>query len=87
MFVRFRRWLGWGYRDEHLAWLARRAVAADPLLPDLTRMSITCTRGVIRLTGRVPHAQDRHRVEAVIHVTLQTAGVPYKRIRNQLYIP
>ena len=80
-------WWRWSYPDQRLAWLARQAVAADALLPDLTRMSITCTRGVIRLTGRVPHASDRVRIEADIHHVLATTGLPYRRIVNALYVP
>lgn len=55
------RWLRWSYPDDRLALLARQAVAADPRLVNLTQMSITCTHGVIRLTGRVPYAWDRAR--------------------------
>ncbi len=80
-------WLRWSYPDNRLALLARQAVAADPLLPDLSKVSITCTHGVIRLTGRVPHARGRARIEADIHTALRTAGLPHRRIDNQLYVP
>ena len=80
-------WLRWSYPDDRLALLARQAVAADPLLPDLSRVSITCTHGVLRLTGRVSHAQGRLRIEADIDHTLRTADLPYRRIVNALYVP
>jgi hypothetical protein len=83
----FAHWWRWSYPDARLAFLARQAVAADPLLPDLSKVSITCTHGVLRLTGRVPQAQDRVRIEADIHSALHTADLPYRRIVNQLYVP
>ena len=84
---RLAHWWRRSYPDHRLAWHARQAVASDPLLLDLTRMSITCDRGVIRLTGRVPHASDRTRIEGDIHHALRTTGLPYRRIVNQLYAP
>jgi hypothetical protein len=80
-------WFRWTYPDDHLAWLARQAIATDASLPDLSRVSITCTRGVIRLSGRVPKAWDRTRIGADIQTALHTAGLPYQRIVNQLYVP
>ena len=80
------RWLCWSYPDDRLALLARQAVAADARLPNLTRVLITCTKGIIRLTGRVPQAQDRARIEADIRCALHTANLPYRRLVNQLYV-
>ncbi len=80
-------WLRWSYPDDRLAWLARQAVAADPRLVNLTQMSITCTHGVIRLTGRVPHAWDRAHIEVDIDSALHRADLPYRCIVNQLYVP
>lgn len=80
------RWLCGAYPDDRLALLARQALAADARLPDLTRVLITCTKGTIRLTGRVPQAQDRTRIEADIRRALHTAALPYRRLVNQLYV-
>jgi hypothetical protein len=84
---RFRHWFRWAYPDDHLAWLARQTVAADALLPELSQVSITCTRGIIRLSGWVPKVLDRTRIVTDIHTALHTAGLPYRRIVNQLYVP
>ena len=84
---RFSHWFWGSYPDERLAFLARQAVAADPRLSDLTQMSITCLHGVLRLTGRVPRAYDRACIEADIGTALRTAGLPYRRIVNHLYVP
>lgn len=84
---RFTFWFRRTYADDRLAWLARQAVAADGLLLDLSQVSITCTRGIIRLSGRVPKAWDRTRIADDIRTALHTAGLPYQRIVNQLYVP
>ena len=87
MRIHFSRWFEGHYNDAQLALLARRAVAVDAQLADLSRLSITCTRGIICLKGRVSQPQDRTRIEADIHTALQMAGLAYKRIRNQLSVP
>jgi hypothetical protein len=74
------------YPDRRLAWLARRSVADDALLADVTCVRITSAHGVIRLTGRVPHVSDKVRIEATIRATLTTAGLPYGGIRNALQV-
>ena len=82
------RWLPWRgrtYHDAHLALRARIPLAEDPLLADVTLVSITCAKGVIRLKGHVPHARDKTRIEATIRAALHTAGLPYARLVNTLH--
>jgi len=72
-------------QEEHA--IIRELIGADQRgRPDLTRVLITCTKGSIRLTGRVPQAQDRARIEADIRRALHTAQLPYRRLVNQLYV-
>ena len=81
------RWLprrGYTYHDAHLAFRARITIAEDPLLADVTLVSITSAKGVIRLKGRVPHARDKAHIEGTIRAALHTAGLPYARLVNAL---
>jgi hypothetical protein len=74
------------YPDRRLAWLARRSVADDALLADVTCVRITSTHGVIRLQGRVPQASDKARIEADIRDALATAGLAYVGLVNALQV-
>lgn len=75
------------YPDERIALLAYEAVAADPLLPDHSRVTLTCNKGVIYLTGRVSKQWKKDRIEADIRAALHTADLNYKHIVNYLYVP
>ena len=82
------RWLprrGYTYHDAHLAFRARITIAEDPLLADVTLVSITSAKGVIRLKGHVPHARDKAHIEGTIRTALHTAGLPYARLVNTLH--
>jgi hypothetical protein len=72
------------YPDARLALLARRSVADDSLLADVTCVSITSRHGVLRLKGCVPHTRDKARIEADIRTALATAGLPYASLVNAL---
>jgi len=74
------------YPDRRLALLARLSVADDPLLADVTHVSITCVQGRIRLKGRVPQASDKARIEADIRGALRTAGLTYVGLVNALQV-
>jgi hypothetical protein len=80
------QWFWRRYPDDQLAFLARKAIAEDPRLLDVTRVSITCVKGVLRLTGRVRSNREKEQMEADIRATLQEAGLPYQRILNHLYV-
>jgi hypothetical protein len=85
MLHRLLPWGGRTYPDAHLAFRARITLAENPLLADVTLVSITSAKGVIRLKGRVPHASDKARIEEAIRVALHTAGLPYARLVNALH--
>ena len=83
---RIAQWFWRRYPDDQLAFVARKALAEDPRLLDVTRVSITCVKGVLRLTGRVRSRREKEQMEADIQAALQGAGLPYQRILNDLYV-
>ena len=82
MLYRLLPWIGRTYNDAHLAFRARITIAEDPLLADITLVSIRSVNGVIHLKGRVPHATDKAHIEGAIRIALRTADLPYARLVN-----
>jgi hypothetical protein len=82
----FARLFGRKYNDEQLLSHAQTALATDPLLTEVTGVSIASTKGVVRLTGRVHQRTDKDRIEGDIRRAFTTAGLPYDRIINEIQV-
>jgi hypothetical protein len=74
------------YNDEQLVAHAQTALATDPLLTDVTGVTVTSTKGVIRLTGTVHKVTDKDRTEGVIRNALRTAGLQHDHILNEIQV-
>jgi len=63
---------------------AQNALAADPLLTDVTGVSIASAKGVISLTGTVHKITEKDRIEGGIRSALKTAGLKYAHVVNEI---
>ena len=82
----FSRLFGRKYNDEQLVSHAKNALATDPLLTDITGVSIASAKGVISLTGTVHKLTEKDRIEGGIRSALNTAGLKYDRIVNEIQV-
>jgi hypothetical protein len=82
----FSRLFGRKDNDEQLVTQAKNALATDPLLTDVTGVSIASAQGVVRLTGTVHQLTDKDRIEGDIRSALTTAGLQYDRIINEIQV-
>ncbi|MCX6049035.1 MAG: BON domain-containing protein [Chloroflexi bacterium] len=72
------------YKDDQLASQAMKALAADPLISDVSTLLVTSKHGVITLGGIVPKAQEKDRIEGVVRTALTTTGLKHERLINEL---
>lgn len=74
------------YDDEQLVSHAQNALAADPLLTDVTGVTVASANGVIRLTGTVHKVTEKDRAEGAIRSALRTAGLKHDHILNEIQV-
>jgi hypothetical protein len=74
------------YDDEQLVAHAQTALATDPLLTDVTGVTVASAKGVIHLTGTVHKVTEKDRVEGVIRNALRTAGLKHDHILNEIQV-
>lgn len=82
----FSRLAGQKYNDTKLLSQAQNAISSDPLMAEVTGVLVASEQGVIRLSGKVHRNFDKDRVENVIRTSLQTAGIKFERIENQVQV-
>ncbi len=82
----FSRLAGQKYNDNKLLSQAQIAISNDPLMAEVTGVLVASEQGVIRLSGTVHRSFDKDRVENVIRNSLQSSGVKFERIENQVQV-
>lgn len=80
----FTRILGSKYDDEKLLSIAKVAIAEDPLLPDVTGIALKSEHGVVSLSGVVHRDSEKVRVEKAVRQALETTGLRFDHIVNEL---
>uniref|UniRef100_A0A7C1K0D7 BON domain-containing protein n=1 Tax=Caldilinea aerophila TaxID=133453 RepID=A0A7C1K0D7_9CHLR len=74
------------FADDRLQAVARQALAADPMVPDADVFTVESVKGVIQLRGVVHSEAEKRRIETVIANALQTTGLKFERIANELRV-
>lgn len=82
----FSRLFGAKYDDDRLAMQAQTAIAEDPLISDHSGLAVTSSKGVVMVSGVVHRETDRERVEGVVRSSLDTLGLKYDRLINDLSV-
>lgn len=66
--------------------VARQALTADRMIPDADVFTIESVKGVIQLRSVVHSEAEKRRIETVIASALQTTGLKFERIANELRV-
>ncbi|GIV68168.1 BON domain-containing protein [Caldilinea sp.] len=74
------------FADDRLQAAAREALAVDPMIPDADIFTVESMKGVIHLRGVVHSEAEKQRIETVITNALQTKGLKFDRIVNELRV-
>jgi hypothetical protein len=84
----FSRLFGGGakFDDAKLVTTATKALAADPMISDPSTLVVTSEKGVITLTGPVHRVTDRDRIEGVVRSALNSTGLKFDRLINELNV-
>ncbi len=74
------------YNDNELEAHVRTAINADPLIKDASMITISCHKGVIKLSGKVSRVEDKDRLEGIVRSALRNSGLKYQSIVNEVNV-
>ncbi|MCS6827112.1 MAG: BON domain-containing protein [Caldilinea sp.] len=77
---------GPNFADDRLQATAREALTEDPMIHDPDIFTVESVKGVIHLRGVVHSEAEKRRIETVIINALQTKGLKFDRIINELRV-
>ena len=80
------RFFGKKYDDEQIMHHAKNAIAEDPLLNDAETVTVTSTKGMVKLLGTVHRSQEKDRIEGLVRNAVRTVGLQYDQIINELKV-
>ena len=80
------RFFGKKYDDEQIMSHARSAIAVDPLVADSEAVTVTSSKGVIKLTGTVHREQEKDRIEGVIRNAISVVGLEFAQLINEVEV-
>lgn len=79
-------WFGPKFDDQRLVNLAEKAISADPLVHEPGDILVYSKKGMITLDGIVRRPEERDRIEGVVRNALQTTGLKYDGMTNNLRV-
>lgn len=80
------RFFGNKYQDEQLISHAQTAIVEDPLVSNVSKVSVSSEDGVVTIEGTVHTEREKDHLEGSVREALRTTGLKYERVVNNLQV-